>query len=1119
VPAVATTVGPLIELNASPAGEEQRAPSIAWDSVNQVYVIAFEDYRQQATNGADILVARLAVDPATGVVTINDPSGIGLPLGADIGVDQVNPAILFNGSTHAIVWQDSRFANDGGPMDPDGPDIFAARFFADTGLFFLAPSSVTGADSSFIDREPSLSWGNQRWLVAFERSNPMGITLQGRRLFPDLTADDAAPVTISGVESGGPPASAAIGPTHFVAWSDSSEVFIRTVTESGAIPAAPIALVGTSTRSSSVSLAPLGVGTVFATWRQRDTGPTGLLDSNVYGDRINATLASTGALGPLSQGANDELTPQVAGDSTGGVAIWQDFRNGVNSPAIYGAQIDATGTVVEIDGVLLITQTNGIAEPAIVKGPGNDFLVAGVRRQPSTAAPEERIFVRLVRAEPPCCMMDMVNVGDPNVAADGVDRASVVFDPAKGQSGLPVADETRYTMFVTSPDNPNLVPSLVVEPPDLDPATAGIQVAAEGGVVAFDLSSIERGTLDIDIQSDLGTQSGVASISFDNVAPRASNPVLRGVMSLNDRPRSVDSLEILYDFSDVNPGDTDMGTQIQWRKNTAVQGSLADQVVIPPAELNKGDTWTATVRPSDGISVGTATVSNTVLIINSPPFVEDQVVCEIGVPQDRRCSNNPGFDLRTDTQGIRAEFNPEDPDEPNDSVQSVEVRWFLDGNPRPDLDDQVEIPGTEITKGQTWRFEVRVSDEDAEFSEFFPSGEVTVNNTAPTALAGDNIDAFERAMVTLQGGGEDIDGDDLTFQWTQTQGLDVELDDPTSATPSFTAPSVALGTTLQFTLVVNDGDEDSPPDLVAVQVQALPDSDMDGLDDEQELTITGTDPNNRDTDNDGLRDGYNPADPGSLGEVNVLDGAPRSDPLDRDSDDDGVRDGNEGQPDPASPVRDPYGDADGDGMANIVDPDSDNDGILDGTENGRTTRIAAGGVTGFEYEGTDPDSPNFVADVDPVTTTDPTLADTDSDGFDDGVEDSNQNGAIDEGETDPNDPNDPGQACTGDGDCGTGEICDAGVCIPDPTPRECSVTLASRGFVCCNDGMTADPICPPDRDEEDCPAGFEPAQRCGAAPSSGGDSGGCRTGAGELWTVWLLVGAGWALGRRRRSVA
>jgi hypothetical protein len=112
-----------------------------------------------------------------------------------------------------------------------------------------------------------------------------------------------------------------------------------------------------------------------------------------------------------------------------------------------------------------------------------------------------------------------------------------------------------------------------------------------------------------------------------------------------------------------------------------------------------------------------------------------------------------------------------------------------------------------------------------------------------------------------------------------------------------------------------------------------------------------------------------------------------TDPDDKDSDDDGVTDGDE--PDAGD-------DDDGDGTNNALDADSDDDGLLDGTELGVVTPGA----------GTDVGAGNFVPDADPTTTTNPLDRDTDDGGVDDGVEDANLDGAIDDGELDPNDPAD-----------------------------------------------------------------------------------------------------------------
>ncbi len=159
-----------------------------------------------------------------------------------------------------------------------------------------------------------------------------------------------------------------------------------------------------------------------------------------------------------------------------------------------------------------------------------------------------------------------------------------------------------------------------------------------------------------------------------------------------------------------------------------------------------------------------------------------------------------------------------------------------------------------------------------------------------------------------------------------------------------------------------------------------------------------------DTDNDGLSD--------------ALEAFLGTDPNDADSDDDGVLDGDEANP---------SDDCDGDGLINVLDPDSDGDGLFDGTELGNDC----------SHPDTDPQANHCVPDGDAgATTTNPLLADTDGGGIDDGTEDGNGDGVVDSGETDPNNPADDivPPECDEDSDCGgptSGRVCDdtTEVCI------------------------------------------------------------------------------------------
>jgi hypothetical protein len=90
----------------------------------------------------------------------------------------------------------------------------------------------------------------------------------------------------------------------------------------------------------------------------------------------------------------------------------------------------------------------------------------------------------------------------------------------------------------------------------------------------------------------------------------------------------------------------------------------------------------------------------------------------------------------------------------------------------------------------------------------------------PIAKAGTDITVAYDASVTLDGTqSSDPEGGALSYLWTQTGGPSVALSNPTSAQPTFTAPSVA--TTLSFSLAVTAGGRTSTADTVSVTVLAV----------------------------------------------------------------------------------------------------------------------------------------------------------------------------------------------------------------------------------------------------------------------------------------------------------
>ena len=98
-------------------------------------------------------------------------------------------------------------------------------------------------------------------------------------------------------------------------------------------------------------------------------------------------------------------------------------------------------------------------------------------------------------------------------------------------------------------------------------------------------------------------------------------------------------------------------------------------------------------------------------------------------------------------------------------------------------------------------------------------------NASPVANAGTNRTVQSNELTQLDGSKSydpNNSGDDvrpsLSFDWTQTGGPEVILNNPTSANPTFTSPKVEEETRLTFQLVVSSDTATSDPDTVTVSV-------------------------------------------------------------------------------------------------------------------------------------------------------------------------------------------------------------------------------------------------------------------------------------------------------------
>lgn len=1064
--ASATTVGPQLELQVGPAGTDQRAPALAWDATAQTYVMVWQDGRS-ASNGTDLFAARIASDG-----TLNPADTSGCALVTDPGQvpgDETQPAIVaLPAGGVAVAWREARTGVN---------DIFLARF--NTSACTAQPNvAVTaGTDSEVL---PALSVSGQNLLVSYQVTLVGGGQLiRGRRYDLNLTAQDGAPSALS-PSGAARPAGLGLNTDHAVAWDLGGDVFARVVPASGPIGlGSPVLVSNANLSQSRIRLLALSGGQVGAVWQD---GRLGVNQEDVWGRRLSASLSPQAAEASLSGASAAQLSPQASGDGNRAFAVWQDRRHSTINAVIYGTRIDpSSGAPLDPDGLPVLVTSGNAFEAAVVRGPGADFLVAAVQfGSPS------RIFYRLVRDELPSGVMTAPPM--PSAPADGSTAVNLSFGPAVGPSGLSVIDGTLYTVTLS-------LGTATLSQPDADPVRAGHQVPAVGGQVLVSVRSPQAGTCQVQLSSAEGSASGSAQAVFTNSPPSVSQ-----VIVAPSSPTSLDDLQLSYLYLDPN-GDPESGSSIQWTRNSAVQPNYADLLSVPASATRRGDQWRASVTPSDGGSMGSVVFSNSVTVLNAAPSAQAVQI-------------SPDTDVRSGSL-LNGRYTYDDPD--LDPESGSALAWFLDDVQQLDLNDASRVPGARVVKGQTWRFEVRPSD-GLDVGPPAASAPVTVVNTAPIARAGEDGEVMERGRYVLDGrGSSDQDPQDvLQFEWSQIMSggePEVPLSSTSSPTPSLLAPSVRQQTVLTFQLSVFDGEAPSGASRVRVTVRPLPDLDNDGLDDAQEAEA-GTDPSRADTDQDGLSDGEELA----LG----------TDPRDEDSDDDGVRDGAEGRSCPDCQDFEPEADPDGDQRIAALDPDTDGDGLLDGTELSVREPLRGGGAAPYAFAGTDEGAGSFAPDLDPDSATEVRRADTDHDGLSDGAEDANHNGRLDPGESDPNDPTDPGLACGPSQPCPDPLVCQEGRCeaAPDTDGGAGACTPLPSTVMCCNAGCTGGrpvaPLCLEPGSAEVCPVG---ADLCVAgACTEGGASrpppaGGCTCARpGPKRGIWLGVALGAVvLVRRRRA--
>jgi hypothetical protein len=160
-----------------------------------------------------------------------------------------------------------------------------------------------------------------------------------------------------------------------------------------------------------------------------------------------------------------------------------------------------------------------------------------------------------------------------------------------------------------------------------------------------------------------------------------------------------------------------------------------------------------------------------------------------------------------------------------DPEGSIDYLWTQTAGTSVTLSDGGEVQATFTAPslaggGEALIFQLEVTDDGGLKDTDTIIINVSNVNQAPTANAGLDQTVDEGDTVTLDGSNSyDPDGTIASYSWTQTAGTSVNLSDPASATPTFTAPLVGAGSeALRFQLTVTDNGGLSGTDTVIINV-------------------------------------------------------------------------------------------------------------------------------------------------------------------------------------------------------------------------------------------------------------------------------------------------------------
>ena len=319
-----------------------------------------------------------------------------------------------------------------------------------------------------------------------------------------------------------------------------------------------------------------------------------------------------------------------------------------------------------------------------------------------------------------------------------------------------------------------------------------------------------------------GTTTHTINELVSNQAPSASNAVIKSSVSPFSETNVAENIDVKFDYTYADPeNDPQSGSEIRWMKNGVSQPMYNDIKTLPSSAITAGETWHATVAPSDGTTLGNTVQSNSIsidaeVIANTAPTVSNYEITA--------ATSGSTIPVNEDLW-LNYDYNDID----GNSETGSEILWFNAGIPQTAWNDVKTVPSSATSVGDSW------------------SAKITPSDGMDSGIA---YDTASISVIDIDSDGDGIFNENDEFPNDPTESVDSDSDGvgdngdafPTDATETMDSDSDGVGDNTD--VFPNDGTEtlDSDEDTVGDNADAFPtdatetmDSDSDGVGDNADV--------------------------------------------------------------------------------------------------------------------------------------------------------------------------------------------------------------------------------------------------------------------------------------------